>query len=462
MILLILWSIIAYVITAILWYLSLNLLLKESSKWVFFRLEYFIYSFLVGVIIIGWILSVYGIIGIPLSFFPLSIGIIIIAWSLLYYNKKNKTLPEYRSLEWAKKSSYAKIFVFIGTFLLLIKLWIGAVDITAIPTYQDDTFVNWNLRAKIFYERESLVLDKNDTEFLWSGYRQYPMTASLYKTYIAIFSWWWHEGSANLPSFIFFIAVLGSIYFLIFRITKEILFSWLGVYMLISIPLYFIHGTSPYMDVFQSLYFLSAACFVFLFLRWEISWLPVAFMIGLLWYTKSEWLIIFTTAILAALFIMQWFQKNHKKEGVNFLKILIVVIWINLPFILFKLYFDLGFGNGNASVSSTEVTLHTEIFYPLYRALFHGGSYNVFFFFFCILGVVFLLKKWVPQTYRSSELFFVLAGFIAFFIIIFIYLTTFTYQYVLDQTGINRSMMQIVPILVLQFIIFLHFLRHAR
>jgi len=62
------------------------------------------------------------------------------------------------------------------------------MNIAHVPTYQDDTFVNRNYRAKVFYERESLVLDSKDKDYLGQGYKQYPLTPSLYKTYLIKFT----------------------------------------------------------------------------------------------------------------------------------------------------------------------------------------------------------------------------------------------------------------------------------
>lgn len=123
---------------------------------------------------------------------------------------------------------------------------------------------------------------------------------------------------------------------------------------------------------------------------------------------------------------------------------------ISLPFILFKIAYGLGFGNGDASVSATQLAVHTEIFHPLMEALFFEGNYNLFFFFFVPVSVIhgwslWKTKKWIDGLF--------LAGFcIALCIVLFIYLTTFTYQYVLDQTGVNRSMIQLLPIGIFAFL----------
>ncbi|MDR0369636.1 MAG: hypothetical protein LBH96_03895 [Candidatus Peribacteria bacterium] len=51
-------------------------------------------------------------------------------------------------------------------FRVIVKVVYGMISLSAVPTYQDDTFVNWNYRAKVFYTQESLVLDKKSDDYL--------------------------------------------------------------------------------------------------------------------------------------------------------------------------------------------------------------------------------------------------------------------------------------------------------
>lgn len=168
------------------------------------------------------------------------------------------------------------------------------------------------------------------------------------------------------------------------------------------------------------------------------------------------------TAGLLSLAIFLFFRSELRKEWKTSMKILLSALAINLPFIVFKLSYGLGFGNGDASVAATKLSLHTEIFYPLYIALFQEGNYNLFPFFFSLIFIIALLTKKFRKNLFTSENLFLCAGLLAFSMILFVYLTTFTYQYVLDQTGINRSIVQILPVFVVSFITLIHTLRHAR
>lgn len=67
------------------------------------------------------------------------------------------------------------------------------MDILSTPTYTDDAFANWNSRAKAWFYAENLVLDKEDPKFLGGGYKQYPPTVPMAKTYFAKFFGSWDE-----------------------------------------------------------------------------------------------------------------------------------------------------------------------------------------------------------------------------------------------------------------------------
>lgn len=447
----ILWYLFGILLTILSWYLVLRLILSGTKK-NFYAIEYGVYSFLIWVVLIPFLLFIAWRIGLPLSLIWMLILVLWIIFILLFLNIILKTKIDFIDFdvkdEFISFPSWIKVWLFLFLIWLLAKLAFGFLSIVNVPTYQDDTFANWNIRTKIFYERESLVLDSTDKDYLWQWYKQYPLTPSLYRTYLMKFNWAWNEWLVNLPSLLFYVCALFLVFFSLLKETKKLKRAILWLVVLSSIPLYYIHWTNPYFDVFQSVYFFSALYILYIFVRDRLPiMLPILF-IGMLWYTKSEWMIIFTTAVLST-YAARYLIKNKFIVSKDFLRLLFIIIWwvliINLPFLVFKLSNWLWFWNGNANLAETALSLHTEIFPALYRALFLWWSYNLLFFAFIVFIVYDLLKKRID---KNITLWFMFWFLISFAIIIFVYLTTFTYQYVLDQTGINRSLMQIIPVLV--------------
>jgi hypothetical protein len=192
---------------------------------------------------------------------------------------------------------------------------------------------------------------------------------------------WW----VNAFSFIYYILALCLIFFVSFRLTEKIEPSLWAVYLLSSIPLYYIHGTSPYFDVFQSVYFLLASYMIYLFHTKQVHRIVAWVYLWILGFTKSEGLIIYTSSVIiwyVIYSITKWIPKSiWTNDMITIIKIIWTAILINLPFIIFKGLYGLGFWNGDASIWETALWFHPEIFPAMYNALFFTWAYNLLFFF---------------------------------------------------------------------------------
>jgi len=109
------------------------------------------------------------------------------------YKIKRSTLPQL-----AQKKHRIVIGIISG-LILVYKIAIGFIFVLQSPTYQDDSLDKRNMRAKVFYEKQSLVLNKKDSDYLGMvsepydfekeksiPLRSYPPNNSLSKTRIAI------------------------------------------------------------------------------------------------------------------------------------------------------------------------------------------------------------------------------------------------------------------------------------
>lgn len=394
-----------------------------------------IYMFLLGRCNIPFsLITVYGI--------P---SVIIIIGELWYYTQgKLLTYAPISMITLKNSPIWQKIAIIILALGIIYKLWWWAIAIATLPTYQDDSFVNWNIRWKIFYAQRGLVLDKNSPDYLGRWYRQYPPVFSLYKTFLAIGYWSRNEWVINSSSYLYYIASLCLIFFLILRTTWNIWAGIAGVYMLSAIPLYYIHGTNPYADIFQWVYFALALYSIYLASEGKTSRVAAAFVTGLLAYTKSEWLIIFLCGALVTAWYFILTQRRSPKTAPSLHRYWLPIVTLCTtiaPIIIFKFIYWLGFGNGNAEIWATaqSLTLHWNIFPAMMKVFFYTWAYNLFFITYLIWIAYYLVKRW----YTDRSLRPIHAGlWAAVGAIVLVYLTTFTFQYVLDQTGINRSMMQ--------------------
>lgn len=450
-----------WLVSIILLWATVNHFLWRNSQYKLSLLEMILYSFLLWFIIHSIVLFLIWWIGIPFSwllFYWYTLLIFICYFFLVYMRRKNWLVYEqiFFKQQFSTFSFWKKSIIIIISLRLLVKLFFWAVNIFSVPTYQDDTFVNWNYRTKVFFYRESLVLDPTDKDFLWQWYKQYPLWPYLPRMYVLKLVGEWHEWYANIFSFLFFCCSLLLIFLIIYRLTSKIDYGLGALFLLSHVPLYYIHGTNPYFDLFLSVYFLMGVYMCYLYSRGHINWIIFAVYISLLWFTKSEWLIIYISAILWAYLIYERLKQGKLLYTSSSIKKIIrpilVILGINLPFIVFKLLYWLWFWNGNASVSETNFIMHREIFPGMYRAFFQRGNYGLLFHVFVLLWVMHMLKP--PHKTRKPFLnIFFLSLLIAFSLVTFIYLTTFTYQYVVDQTWVNRSMMQMVNLIVVVIVL---------
>lgn len=107
-----------------------------------------------------------GLLGIRLALMETLIVLLVTVGILGYFFHRLRATPHYTSLGVSDIVGKKRLITLILGSIILAKLVIGATMIIMSPTYQDDTFANWNMRGKIFAERQSLVLDTTDPEYL--------------------------------------------------------------------------------------------------------------------------------------------------------------------------------------------------------------------------------------------------------------------------------------------------------
>lgn len=457
--------IVLYIISLLLIILTWYFIMWFLFRWkkIFYMIEYLLYSYCLWFIVIWFLMFLMWWIGVPFTMiWILSLLIVfnVILWSISHYLAIKPDfqwmwlIDNFRSLN----VTY-KLLICVWVVWISWKFVIWFVDIVSIPTYRDDAFWNWNFRWKVWYYKENLDFNKNSDTFLGWWYSQYPLSPSILKTYFLKFYWDMNEWIMNLESFYFYVISILLIFFTLFRHTKDIKFAFLWSYLLSSVPLYYIHGISAYFDLFMWLYFFIAIYMSYLYMEKYISIYPVIMFIGILGYTKSEWLIVFMVSILLSFLLIRLFEKNSNKRNRldigEFFRLILWVIIINMPFIVFKLIYWLGFWNWSESITKSiiEMKFHPEIIAPYYYAIFYEWNYNLLYFFLLILILVSLIKK---KIRFDSEFIFLLSLILWFWIIFFIYFSTFTFQFVMDQTWVNRSMIQIIMLSVFVMVLYIY------
>ncbi len=314
------------------------------------------------------------------------------------------------------------------------------------PSYYDDTLKNWNMRGKIFFVEERLVLETIPEKGVGVG--SYPQSVPLIKTWLAHVNGSWHDGLINSVHILWYLAAIALLYFAIRRI-RDARWALIGAYILGSVPLYAIHGFSAYADQFLSLMIFLAVVWLFLAARSKgetrASYLRIgALAAGLLVYTKNEAMLLHLPPILLLLICVLFLQSSSKKEIRTALLWYAVAIGsVLLPWLLFKWSHSLAFGNAK-EISGLSLTWQSGVLYVIFINTFLEGNWS-------ILPAVFLgLLAFRWKNVATSSL-LLPVGFVAIVIIgqLPIYLFTELSTEALNQTGYARGIIHLVPLIVL-------------
>lgn len=354
--------------------------------------------------------------------------------------------PSRRPPLWAYCVGYALIL-----WSAMKTLLAGSMFLLLTPTFLDDTLDNWNLRAKVFFYNHAFTADlpRVSAEAVQASVSSYPPPVPLLKAWLVTFAGQWSDAAANLPHLLWFIIVIVLV---VSAVKRHAGGAWamLAGYGMVSLPLYLIHGTNAYADVFLSAHIAAAIFPVFFALRTndagrQLSWLRIgAVMTGMLIFTKNEASVLYLPPLLAmtalALFIA-W-----KRGMLHWPSLRRVALWyagsfvvLGLPWLTYKWVNGLAFGNAK-QLSSLQLQWHDGVGLAVFVNTFFEANWLLLF------PLVFLLivLRW-KQAFRPPLA--VLTGFflIAYTMQLFVFFFTPLAYEAIRQTGYARGLVHLIP-----------------
>jgi hypothetical protein len=397
-----------------------------------------------------------GFLGVQVSYFLL----IALLWMRCHVSWKKQPLPLLPTNTPLPKA--AKTVLLLLVVWTLLKLFVGFAMLTATPPYQDDVFNNWNMRGKLFGITKELTLEfaigNNITAI--GGVSSYPPTVPLTKTMLTSIAGGWHEGLANSVHMLWYLSVLIMVYFALRRRMSS---AWAltGVYALSSLPLFFMHGITPYADAFMAAHIFAAVSLLYAGVSAENKKHSVSFLrlgalaTGLLVFTKNEALLMYLPVVLLLLFFVLRHLRNTetfaasdvKNIGMRYASALLV---LGVPWIAFKFAHNLTFGNAK-SVSGLSIAWQEGVAYAIAINTFFEGNWALLMP--LLLGCIAIYWK---QAFRSTTVIFT-----AFFLILYfgqmpLYFLTGLSTEALNQTGYARGLVQIAPVAVTALLLIVH------
>lgn len=459
------WLPVGLVLPTIIGWLALRLI--EGKVSVLFPVERFVLGCLIGLTATMFVTFILHL-TLGVSFTLIGFGLVQVGMlALLYVWSRGMPLPARirPSIPRTAMTRWAKIFVGILAAWTAVKMIVLTVNLLVTPTVLDDTIDNWNLRGKLFYHNKELTLllpfEEGNTSF--SGISSYPPTVSMVKAYLSTLAGGWHDGLANSIHIAWFIALVLLLYWSLRR-ELPMLWALLGTYILTAMPLEMLHGTNPYAEVFVSVHVFAAVSYFFHALRADdkdrrIRFFRVSAAVTcLLPFTKNEGLIMHLPVLMllvgSSLLWLLWKKKMSLREIVSVaLWYIIPLLAVAIPWIAFKYMNGLSFGNAK-SVSGLTLAWQPGVALAVSVMTFMEGNWL---FLFPLL-LLLLLVHW--RAILGSPL-LVLLLYVAIIYLGQLFLFFFTALSIEArmQTGYNRGLIQILPIIVLLTTLLLHRMR---
>lgn len=368
---------------------------------------------------------------------------------LCWKTKKLRAISGELKAQSSKLTPFQTMLIATFGIWLLLKL-ASSFFLLAGPAYFDDTVNNWNMRAKSYVEMQELVIEIEPGKGVGVG--SYPPTVPMLKAWLTLLNGQWHEGLANSLHLLWYASALLLVFFSIRRIAGT---HWgmIGAYALSSIPLYTMHGTAAYGDLFLSVHVFLAVSFALHAVRSSVTERPVflklgALAAGLLIFTKNEALLLHLPPLLFALGIA---LAVLKLRGVMTMRELrSAVLWygtcialVLVPWVLFKWFHNLEFGNAKG-ISGLELSWHKGVLQSIWVNTFMEGNWSLL----PGLLLAFMLLRFrdITRTYAG-----VAAAFLGMVILgqLPIYMLTPIATEALNQTGYARGLLHLTPVAVL-------------
>lgn len=425
----------------------LLLRLLEGNTPVLFKSERWIAGFVLGGILTTFCIFLTEILHLG-SFSFLSMFIVQLALVLLLsgiYFKRNPT--DSTNLVFAASPSWLlwqKIVAGMLSVWFVLKIIAGYILLIG-PAYFDDVLSNWNMRGKVFFYAKHLLLEFEPGK--GTGISSYPLSVPLLKTWLAHINGGWHEGLVNSIHMLWYLAAIALVFFALRRLVN-VQWAALGAYILGSVPLFTMHGSTPYADCFLSVVIFLAVSWLFFAARTQgderMSYIRIgAVANALMIWTKNEALLLHLPPIvflLILVLIIAKFSSAQKRSAL--LWYIGSILCIAGPWIAFKWVHHLGFGNAK-NVSAMTLEWHEGVLNAIGMNTLFEGNWS-------LLPIVFLglcIFSW--RTVLKTPL-CILVGFIAIVWVgqLPIYLLTAVYIEALNQTGYARGIVHLVPLVV--------------
>lgn len=461
---LLLWSLVTNILVPLIpWILTMWLLTATRWKW---RLFY-LFSWFLGV----WVIAnrMFDIQFIWFGIWLIEyvwLLIVLVLWCMvkLYLSKQSLREHLLTLTLTIPVTEIKKSFVGLSTIEKTLTLIIGIFGLIFVvnsfmftshmPTYADDSFGNRNKPIVHILHDGWIKLFGPKDEILARSRLWYPLHVPIYKTIISQFNGWYNDIYNNFFQYFTLLFWLIFISIITWNKTKNIFASVLPIGLICSLPLVFIHSVEWYMELPSAIYSVLIVSLLYDFLNTsDRENIILAFMFWcVLCYIKLDGLVVYLPGIVGSFLLilyMQWSLIRSIKTIItstyDFVRIWLIALLCFVPFQIVRLYHGLWLNPSDASgTEKIGQIIHREIFSQFKYLFLYQDNYWLW------LIAVWLMLYQMISLYRAkkfSECYFFVCAAIIFIAITLVFLLTSNYQWVMNQTTVNRVYTMIFVIL---------------
>ncbi|HMY80344.1 MAG TPA: hypothetical protein PK048_00685 [Candidatus Absconditabacterales bacterium] len=367
-------------------------------------------------------------------------------------------LNEGKTIKRSFDTKYEKIIGIVGGILTMIFILLTGIHHASFPNYGDDAFGNRQHPATNIYYDNGITMIGNTEEILGRGRLGYPIHIPLFNAQLHDMAGSRNHLYTDFWQRIGYIGVLLLSFLFVYQRTGKLFNALLGPICMSALPLVYFHVIDGYMEL-PSIYFTIIACMLFVdYLETKqrsyllLSLLFVMFLPNI----KNDGLIVYATGVIIAMIITLGWKEcrkeyQHNLIRKNVLQVFIGGIFIFIPFALIKIIYGLGYNQAQGANSGIGIssTFHPEIFSIIPGLFYKFGNFGLIgLLFIWIIYNIGKSSKNSLSTYGGRGRGFILLTCLILFIIInIVFYMTDNYQFVMNQTTVNRIYTNIFMIL---------------
>ena len=376
-------------------------------------------------------------VGLPLSWWGYGVVYLVLIGPLALINKQPLRRPRHLRIPRTPLT-------------ILLTLWIGlkilpaSISLLGTPVYYDDVFGNWNMRARVFSETQTIAhaLPLGNGAIDSISLTSYPPMVPLLKSSYSAFAGAFVEGLVNIPHILWYLCILLLLYGFVVRRLSPI-WGLIAIYIFTALPLPLVHASAAYADLLVAALLLAIVGLLSRSKEHPSLLTISSVLTSLLVFTKNEAILLYVPILVVISILLSVSQPSSVSRLRAISYQLTAISFITLPWLLYKWFHGLPFGNAK-TISDLEILWQPEVLRVFAINTFLEGNWNLLPLLFVCL-VILNIKK-LRQVHILIPLLFVL---FALSEQLGIFVFTGLSAEAMKQTGLARGILQLIPIVVL-------------